>query len=164
MSLIVDGLRTASPASRGSPRAAAFARARTRFAADRTILAIIGTVVGSLLIAVSDVFSKVLTKTLPAIEVTWLRYAVFSILVVPLMRRGVRDAFRTASPRVQMTRGIASGLATALAITGFAFLPVAEAPAIGFVAPVFVSALAVLVLREQVGVAAGRRRSSASPA
>lgn len=53
---------------------------------------------------------------------------------------------------MQLTRGIASGLATGLAITGFAFLPVAEATAIGFVAPIFVTGLAVLVLREKVGV------------
>lgn len=152
MTSLVDSVPTRSaslPAPWGLPALRPF---RAWAAADCATLAIVGIVVSSLLIAISDVCSKVLTKSLPAIEVAWLRYLVFSLLVLPLLARGGRDAFKTVRPRVQLTRGIASGLATGLAITGFAFLPVAEATAIGFVAPIFVTALAMFLLSETVGM------------
>lgn len=83
-------------------------------------------------------------------EVAWLRYAVFFLASAPLLLRG-RAALRTARPGTQALRGVAVALGTVAALVSFKHLPVADATAIGFVCPVFVTVLAALVLKERVG-------------
>lgn len=60
-------------------------------------------------------------------------------------------AWRTSRPGAHLARG-AIGLGTmALAFTALAYLPLAEATTIGFVAPLFAVILSATVLREKVG-------------
>ena len=124
---------------------------------ERTLVGILALLASTALFPISDTASKLLTTTLPSIEVAWLRYLVFVIMTVPLLLRG-RGVLRTARPGLQVGRAMASAASTVLFIVAFGVMPVANATAIGFLAPVVVTAMAALFLREKVGI---RRWSAA---
>jgi len=100
-----------------------------------------------------DVAAKVLTDTLPAIEVTWLRYVVFCLVVVPtvLIARGTRG-MHTPRLRLQIIRALAVAGSSVLFILGLGHLQVAEATAINFISPIFITALSIPLLGEKVGI------------
>ena len=118
---------------------------------ERTLVGILALLTSTALFPVSDVASKVLTTTLPGIEVAWMRYLVFVVMTVPLLLRDW-SLLRTARPGLLAGRAVASAASTALFIVAFGMMPVANATAIGFLAPVVVTAMAALVLREKVGL------------
>ncbi|MGI3901126.1 MAG: DMT family transporter [Janthinobacterium lividum] len=124
---------------------------------DRTVVGILALLVSVALFPVSDIASKMLTATLPGIEVAWMRYLVFVVMTVPLLLRD-RSLLRATRPGLLAGRAIASAASTALFIVAFGMMPVANATAIGFLAPVVVTAMAALFLREKVGL---RRWSAA---
>ena len=68
-------------------------------AKDATLGAIGLAVLATVFFSMGDVIAKVLTGTLPAIEVAWLRYSVFCLVVVPTAfgARGLQ-AMRTRNP------------------------------------------------------------------
>lgn len=142
--------RTLTPAA-GQPASVPLLRP------ERTLVGILALLASMALFPVSDVASKVLTASLPGIEVAWLRYLVFVIMTVPLLLRG-RGVLRTSRPGVQVGRSVAAAASTSLFIAAFSVMPVANATAIGFLAPVVVTAMAALFLRETVGI---RRWSAA---
>lgn len=124
---------------------------------ERPFVGILALLASAALFPVSDVVSKTLTTSLPSIEVAWLRYVVFVVMTAPLLLRG-RGVLRTARPGVQIGRAVAAAASTSLFIVAFGVMPVANATAIGFMAPVVVTAMAALILREKVGI---RRWSAA---
>jgi drug/metabolite transporter (DMT)-like permease len=104
------------------------------------------------LFSVSDALAKLLGETLPGPMIAWLRYAVFlSLALVPLMRRGGLSLLRSRQPFSQVLRGAGVAGSAILFILALRELPLAEATAINFVSPFFVTALSVLVLGERVG-------------
>ena len=64
-------------------------------------------VASTVFFSVSDVITKELAGTLPAVEVAWLRYVTFALLVVPFVvaRGGIRG-LRTQAPGLQALRGL----------------------------------------------------------
>ena len=118
---------------------------------ERPVVGILAMLLCTALFPISDTAAKMLTVDLPPLEVAWLRYLVFLIMTLPVLVRG-RSALATRRPAVQFGRALASAASTAVAILSFAFLPVAESTAIGFVAPVIVTAMAAVFLRESVGI------------
>ncbi|MDX7950648.1 DMT family transporter [Lichenihabitans sp. Uapishka_5] len=118
--------------------------------ADRTALGLGALMLSTLLFPLSDMLSKTLAETQSGLQVAWMRYVVLLIAIAPaLVRRP--GLLRTARPFTQLARGLTSATATALALVGFMFLPVADATAIGFCAPLIVTGLAALILKERVG-------------
>ena len=104
-----------------------------------------------------DVTAKVLTDTLPAIEVTWLRYVVFCLVVVPTVfaARGT-TAMHTPRLRLQIIRALAVAGSSVLFILGLGHLQVAEATAINFISPIFITALSIpLLLAQKMPAAQG---------
>jgi drug/metabolite transporter (DMT)-like permease len=100
----------------------------------------------------SDAASKLMTATLPAVEVAWLRFCVFTLLMLGVAAfAGGREALRSRRPGLQALRALGVMGSSVLFIMGLAFLPMAEATAINFISPILITALAVLFLREQVG-------------
>ncbi len=142
-----DATRHRSAPQRTTPAPAAAAAAKP----ERTVVGILALLASVALFPVSDTASKVLTGTLPGIEVAWMRYLVFVVMTVPLLLRD-RSLLRTKRPGLQAGRAVASAASTALFIVAFGMMPVANATAIGFLAPVVVTAMAALFLRETVGV------------
>ena len=104
-------------------------------------------------LGISDVTAKYLSGTLPSIEIAWIRFVLFALVMVPAMLPGTPlYALRTERPGFQLFRGAALLASSLLFISGLRFLPIAEASATGFVAPLFVTALSILFLRERVGL------------
>lgn len=104
-------------------------------------------------LGLSDVTSKYLSSSLPSIEITWIRFVVFALIMMPAMIPGSPlYALKTDRRKLQFVRGAAVLGSSLFFITGLSFLPIAEASATGFVAPIFVTALSIVFLNEVVGL------------
>ena len=112
----------------------------------------------------SDVTAKYLASTLPSIEITWIRFMAFALIMMPAMIPGSplyalttrrRGCISCAAPRCSAPRCSSSPVC--------GFLPIAEASATGFVAPLFVTALSIIFLNETVGAAALDRNRGRPP-
>jgi drug/metabolite transporter (DMT)-like permease len=121
--------------------------------ADRPFRGIALILASTVFLGASDVTAKYLSTTLPSIEIAWIRFLVFAMIMVPAMLPGsALFALRTGRPGLQVMRGVALLLSSLFFISGLRFLPIAEASATGFVAPLFVTALSIVFLGERVGV------------
>lgn len=101
----------------------------------------------------SDVTAKYLSTSLPSIEITWIRFLTFALIMVPAMLPA-SPLYAMATKRLgtHVMRGAALLGSSLFFITGLGFLPIAEASATGFVAPLFVTALSIVFLGEKVGL------------
>ena len=128
--------------ARGAP-----ARADHPFKGIALILA------STVFLGASDVTAKYLSATLPSIEIAWIRFLVFALIMAPSMLPGSPlYALRTKNLGLQLMRGTALLGSSLFFISGLRFLPIAEASATGFVAPLFVTALSIVFLGESVGL------------
>src|SRR5438477_10435138 len=122
------------PAKRTAP-----ARADHPFRGIALILA------STVFLGASDVTAKYLSATLPSIEIAWIRFLIFALIMSPAMLPGSPlYALRTRQPGLQLMRGVALLGSSLLFISGLRFLPIAEASATGFVSPLFVTALSII--------------------
>ena len=104
------------------------------------------------LFSVSDVLAKKLGETLPAVEVAWLRYVTFfALALIPFARRGGLVRLRSRAPGLQVLRGLGVVGSAIVFIMALQHLPLADATAVNFVSPAFVTVLSVVVLGERVG-------------
>ncbi|WP_270939255.1 DMT family transporter [Falsiroseomonas oryzae] len=104
------------------------------------------------LFSISDALAKKLGETLPPVEIAWLRYLAFlALTLLPMMRRGGLAVARTRAPGLQVLRALGVVGSAVLFITALRHMPLAEATAVNFVAPAFVTALSVVFLGERVG-------------
>ena len=121
--------------------------------ADRPFKGIALILLSTTFLGVSDVTAKYLSASLPSIEIAWLRFLVFALIMVPAMVPGSPlFAMRTSRVGLQLMRGAALLGSSLFFITGLRYLPIADASASGFVAPLFVTALSIFFLSEKVGV------------
>lgn len=102
--------------------------------------------------ALLDTTSKWLTQTYPVPMVVWARYSAQTLLMLLLLgpRLGT-SLLRTRVPGQQIVRGLVLLAVSVLFLTALSLMPIAEATAISFMAPLILTALSVAVLREQVG-------------
>ncbi|PWC51543.1 multidrug DMT transporter permease [Azospirillum sp. TSA6c] len=115
--------------------------------------AILLVVLGVACLSCSDATAKYLGRTLPPAEIAWMRYVVFTALVMPLaLRGGSLSVLKTTRPGLQVVRGLGMLGSALFFIMAMQHLPLAEAAAISFVSPVFVTVLSILLLAEKVGV------------
>jgi len=108
--------------------------------------------VGVACLCVNDAIGKTLTAEYSPAQVLFLRNLIalpFAILVV--LKLGGRKALRSHRPVMHLFRGAIWLCAALLFFTGLKYLGLAEATALIFVAPVFITALSALLLKEQVG-------------
>jgi drug/metabolite transporter (DMT)-like permease len=121
--------------------------------ADRPFKGIALILASTVFLGASDVTAKYLSATLPSIEIAWIRFLVFALIMSPAMLPGSRlYALQTGRPGLQLVRGAALLGSSLFFISGLRFLPIAEASATGFVAPLFVTALSIIFLGEKVGM------------
>jgi drug/metabolite transporter (DMT)-like permease len=121
--------------------------------ADRPFRGIALILASTAFLGASDVTAKYLSATLPSIEIAWIRFLVFALIMSPAMMPGSPlYALRSQRPGLQMMRGVTLLASSLLFISGLRFLPIAEASATGFVSPLFVTALSIFFLGEKVGV------------
>jgi drug/metabolite transporter (DMT)-like permease len=122
-------------------------------ATDDTLVAIGLVLASTVFFSAGDIAAKFLTGTVPGIEVAWLRYLVFCLMVIPTIFtvRG-RRAMATSRPGVQVVRALAVTGSSVLFIMGLSYLDVAESTAINFISPIFITALSIPLLGEKVGI------------
>jgi drug/metabolite transporter (DMT)-like permease len=121
--------------------------------ADRPFRGIALILASTVFLGASDATAKYLSTTLPSIEIAWIRFLVFALIMVPAMVPGSPlYAMHSERRGLQVMRGVALLGSSLFFISGLRFLPIAEASATGFVAPLFVTALSIFFLGERVGV------------
>jgi drug/metabolite transporter (DMT)-like permease len=102
------------------------------------------------LFSISDALAKYLGQTLPPMEIVWLRYcSFFALTLLPLAARP--GLWRARSPKLQLLRGLGVAGSAVFFTTALTLLPMAEATAINFVSPAFVTILSICFLGERVG-------------
>ncbi|TVT83743.1 DMT family transporter [Pseudomonas sp. H3(2019)] len=108
-------------------------------------------VVATLLFSTHDALSKYLSGFYPVVMVVWARYLVHTLLMagIFLPQSGLR-VLRTKRPLLQLLRALCLLGTSLLFTTGLLFIPLAEATAVNFLAPVLVTALSVPLLGERV--------------
>jgi drug/metabolite transporter (DMT)-like permease len=116
-------------------------------------LAAIGLVLLSLVVFSGlDAISKLLVVDYSPILITWGRYGVNLVLLVPFALRAGAHPFATAGIGLQIARGFAMGGSSALFIAGLAQMAMPDATAVAFAAPLIVTALSIPFLGERVGI------------
>ncbi|WP_210264770.1 DMT family transporter [Bradyrhizobium archetypum] len=121
--------------------------------ADRPFKGIALVLASTVFLGTSDVTAKYLSATLPSIEITWIRFLVFALIMTPAMLPGSPlFAMQTGRLGLHLLRGATILGSSLFFISGLRFLPIAEASATGFVAPLFVTALSIIFLGEKVGL------------
>ncbi|MGE7989654.1 DMT family transporter [Pseudomonas sp. NPDC089554] len=120
---------------------------------NQPLRGIVLVVVATFLFASHDALSKFLGGLYPVIMVVWVRYVVHTLLMAGIfMPRAGLAVLRTRKPLLQTLRAL-SLLSTSLLFTaGLQYLPLAEATAVNFLAPVLVTALSAPLLKERVSV------------
>jgi drug/metabolite transporter (DMT)-like permease len=121
--------------------------------ADRPFKGIALILASTVFLGLSDVTAKYLSSSLPSIEIAWIRFLVFALIMTPAMIPGSPlYALKTQRRGLHFMRGATLLGSSLFFISGLKFLPIAEASATGFVAPIFVTALSIIFLNEVVGV------------
>lgn len=107
---------------------------------------------GVAFLVLNDAIAKVLTDRYDPVQIIFLRnlIAVPMIAAVVLVLRGTH-ALRTRHLGLHALRGLLMLLGAYLYFTSLRFLPLAEATALVFSAPIFITALSVPLLGEAVG-------------
>ena len=103
-----------------------------------------------LIMPILDVIAKYLAGSISAGQVAWCRFALQSLLLLPLVLRwklvGQRSDYS-----IHLLRGTLLAAATLFFFIALKYLPLADAIAIFFVEPLLVTLLAALFLGENVG-------------
>ena len=99
-----------------------------------------------------DTTAKILTESFHPIQVAWSQQ-IGLLLGIPLLLvfKGA-VILQTDHPWLQISRGLLAGASSLLFIFAISVVPIADAVAVSFVAPFFVTILGALVLGERVGV------------
>jgi drug/metabolite transporter (DMT)-like permease len=108
--------------------------------ATRTMLGIGLMILAILLFTVMDTIGKDLTGRYPVPQVVWARYFFQFALMV-----------RTARPGIHLWRGLLLAVSTICLIGAISFVPLADAYAITFTAPLLVTVFSIPLLGEHVG-------------
>ena len=118
---------------------------------SRPGLAILLILAAGLLLSSQDALAKTLTLSYPLLLVVCLRYLAQSLLMLLVFapRLGL-DLLRTRRPLLQLARGLSLVGVTLLFYGGLRYIPLGEATAVIFLAPLVVVALSVLWLKETV--------------
>ena len=107
---------------------------------------------GMLCISVNDVLIKRLSGDYPLHEMIFARSAIgLAVSLAILQFEGGFRQLRTARPFLHLLRGLLVVMANMTYFTALAVLPLAEATALFFVAPLFITVLSVPLLGERVG-------------
>ncbi len=107
---------------------------------------------GFLCYSVSDAMAKLLTRHLDPLQIVWMRQLGLLVVALSLLARRGLPILKTQRLGLQMTRGFAAALSSAAFITAVAYVPLADAVAVSFVAPFAVTVLGALILGEVVGI------------
>ncbi|WGI22759.1 DMT family transporter [Amylibacter sp. IMCC11727] len=103
--------------------------------------------------SLNDLSIKFLSGDYPLHQIVFVRAAValFITLAIIMPFDGGWAALKTRRPKIHVLRGVCVVVANSAFFAGIAAMPLADASAIFFVAPLFITGLSVIVLGEYVG-------------
>lgn len=135
------------------PRPAVPPVAAAPLTADKPFIGIGLTCLAMAIFSAMDGLSKLLTAQFPPPQIAWSRFLFILLFLTPvvLFRGGARK-LRSTRPPLQIARGFCMLFSALLFIFGLSYLPIADATSIGFVSPLFVTALSIPILNEKVGI------------
>src|SRR3546814_6528175 len=117
-------------------------------AAHRAILLL---VLGMACLTAMDTVAKRLTAEMPVLQVAWARFFFLFAAIAPVfLRARFAAVVRTGHLRLQLLRGVLQLLANICFLTALAHLPLADAIAVAFSAPLFIVAMSAIWLGERV--------------
>lgn len=107
---------------------------------------------GAFSLTVGDVISKDLLERYSALHVVFIRSLLATPLavIVVLLMDGAKG-LRSKTPGVHLLRGAVGFVASMAFISALALMPLADAVALVFTAPLFITVISVAILRERVG-------------
>lgn len=107
---------------------------------------------GVMFLTISDAVAKLLGERYSPPQILFLRAAIALPVVMALVAAlgGGRRALRTRHPWLHLGRGAINVVSACCFYLGLQAMPLAEATAISYAAPMFVTALSVLVLKDRV--------------
>jgi S-adenosylmethionine uptake transporter len=110
-------------------------------------------VVFSLIAPVQDTIAKLATDHVSSGSISFTRFAVQTLVLVPLViwRFGPRRLWPKRAPHLHALRGVLMAIVTVLFVLALESMHVADAMAIFFVEPMFLTLLSGMILREKVG-------------
>lgn len=123
---------------------------------NQTLLAILLTLSAAALYTLGYAIAKLLSATLDPAQITFLRSAIVlaaAALWLPWLADPAGAVRRLLSPpraKDQRLAAMALIVSTTVAVLGYALVPVTEASALGFTAPIILVVLGAVVLRERV--------------
>ncbi|MBY5533726.1 DMT family transporter [Rhizobium leguminosarum] len=107
---------------------------------------------GVICLSVSDAIAKYLTPTYSPFQIIFLRNIIpLPLAVIVAVGAGGAGAVRSFSPATHLLRGVLWLAAAVLYFTGLRDLPLAEASALVFVVPIFITILSSCLFRENMG-------------
>lgn len=110
------------------------------------------TIIAGFVLSGMDAINKIVMTDVPLAQVVWGRYFFHAIIVFTVFSvMGGFDFIKTRAPVLQTVRGFFLLTVTATLYLSIQTVPLADATAVMFFAPVLVTALAGLVLGERVG-------------
>ena len=107
---------------------------------------------GMFLFSCVDTMAKFLTDTIHPVQIVWCRQLGLLIGVVILIALRGLIVLRSDNPKLQIARGTLAAFSATLFIVAVAYVPLADAVAITFVAPFMVTLMGALILKEPVGI------------
>ncbi len=118
---------------------------------DRVVLGIVLMLASVALLPFMEGLAKDMTDRFSVVQIVFARFAFQCVIILPLAAWRHADALRRpARPALQIARGASIVGATALFYSALVTMPLADALALLFVAPLIVTALSGLVLGETV--------------
>jgi len=109
-------------------------------------------VLATMAFCIADTIAKILSASLPIVQINWMRYLVFAGMALALTLQSPGNAFRVRAPRMQIARGLCLVSSSVLFVFGIRQMGLAEAATISFVAPLLVTILSIPLLGEVVGI------------
>ena len=105
------------------------------------------------LLPIMDGFAKAMAETFAILQLVWARFLFQSLLIAPLaVASSPREMLRPRHLPLQVARGFGILIGTFLFFSAINTMPITDALALLFIAPLIVTALSPLVLGEAVGV------------
>ena len=116
-------------------------------------LGIVLCLVATLIFSCQDAITKVLTNTLPAPQFVMVRFWAFLVfaLIFASFNGGIKNAFNTKRPILQICRGLLLIMQIILFAFGLKQLSLADMHSLFVLFPIFVTVLAIPVLGETIG-------------
>ena len=107
---------------------------------------------GMFLFSACDAIAKLLTDTIHPFQIVWSRQCGLFLGVLILIAIRGFTVLKSQNRKLQITRGVLASISATLFIVAVAYVPLADAVAITFIAPFMVTLMGALILKERVGI------------